>query len=158
MAGSSNAPSVSISELEEDTIVSTSWFGGDAIEAGRGGGTSSGGGGSAGGSGSGFRMLFNDLRLSISSSFPSFALGTMSDRNSKSSEDKASELIGLDPPKELRLREKRVRNLETAVGGGWGTCVWPSTCDSGASAYENDEGVGDGVERRSTDGALVGSS
>ena len=105
--------------LATDAAESMSWLEGGADETGRRGGAS-GGGGRTGGSASGLKMLLSDFIPSMSSSCPSAALGTISDRNSKSSDDRASELLGLDALRELRLREKRPRNLETAEGGGVG--------------------------------------
>ena len=61
-------------------------------------------------------VLTNFSNASVgSSSASSVALGTISDRNSKSSEDNARELRGLAPPP---LRENLFRNRETADGGG----------------------------------------
>jgi hypothetical protein len=95
------------------------------VDAERGGGASGGGrggGGSAGGNGSGRKMSLRLLYPSGSSSWLSEALGTISERNSRSSEDNASELRGLEGPNELRLREKRLRKRETADGGGCRGC------------------------------------
>lgn len=44
----------------------------------------------------------------------------MSERNSRSSVDNARERLELVEPTELRLREKRLRNLDTAEGAGCG--------------------------------------
>lgn len=73
-----------------------------AAEAGRGGGAN-GGGGSTGGRGSGFKISLRFLNRLSSSSWLSEALGTISERNSKSSVESASELLGLADPNELRL-------------------------------------------------------
>ena len=79
-----------------------------------GGGAS--GGGSTGTMGSRL-VLTNFSNASAGSSSPSSAaLGTISDRNSMSSEDKARELRGL-PPTLVRL-ENLLRNRETAEGAG----------------------------------------
>lgn len=147
-----------MSAFETDAAVLMSWLGSAATEAGRGGGAS-GGGGSAGGRGSGFRIELRDSKPSPCSSWPSAALGTMSDRNSKSSVERASELRGLELPKELRLREKRPRNRDTADGGGcWGVCASASAAKSGASAYEDVDCVGDGVGAKATIDAREGST
>ena len=84
-----------------------------------------GGGGRGGGNGGGktdccgfeLKALSKARMLASSSSSPSLALG-ISERNSKSSVESASELLGLEAPRELRFREKRLRNRETADGGG----------------------------------------
>ena len=86
---------------------------------GRSGGGAFGGGANGGGktgtTDSGF-ALTNFSSASVASwSASSLALGTMSDRNSRSSEDSARELRGLPPPPR---RENRLRNLETAEGAG----------------------------------------
>lgn len=56
--------------------------------------TAVGGGGRAGGRGSAFKMLESDGagNSALSSSNPSWALGTISDKTSKSSEDKANDV------------------------------------------------------------------
>lgn len=84
--------------------------GGDFSGA-RGGGAK--GGGNLVGNGDEVIILDNSLSCDASST-SSFALGTMSERNSRSSVDKAREFRGLDP--EFLVREKRVRNRETAEG------------------------------------------
>lgn len=87
-------------------------------------GGAGGGGGSMGGRGPGSTRLTNDFMVkSWSSSGSSFALGTMSERNSRSSDDSARELRGFPLPNALRRREKRLRKRETAdgavAGGTW---------------------------------------
>lgn len=110
--------------------------------AGRGGGAS-GGGGRAGGKGSAFRMVDNGFCCELwSSSNPSLALGTMSDRTSRSSEERARELRTLEEPEMVRLRENRVRNRDTADGAPGGGLWESSTRGSGASAYETGDSEG----------------
>ena len=82
-----------------------------------------GGGGRGGGNGGvrvdccGFELktLSNARMLASSSSSPSLALG-ISERNSRSSEDSASEFRGLPEPIVLRRRENLFRKRETAEG------------------------------------------
>lgn len=62
------------------------------MDAGRFAEGADGGGGSTGGRGSGFKTSEISFRNMRSSSIPSCALGTMSDRNSRSSEESAKEL------------------------------------------------------------------
>lgn len=75
-----------------------------------------GGGANGAGSfvGSGVASIIFDNALSWSSSILSLALGTISDRNSKSSGERASEFLELEPAD--LAREKRLRKRETAVG------------------------------------------
>lgn len=99
-----------------------------------------GGGGRGGGNGGGrieccgceLKTLSNALMLASSSSSPSLALG-ISERNSRSSDDRASEFRGLPDPIVLRRRENLFRKRETAEGA-W--TLFESICGSGASAYE----------------------
>ena len=82
-----------------------------------------GGGGRGGGNGGGktdccgfeLKALSKARMLASSSSSPSLALG-ISERNSKSSEDNASELLGLPGPIVLRRLENLFRKRETADG------------------------------------------
>ena len=64
----------------------------EAVDAGRGRGGAEGGGGSAGGRGSAFSTFVSSFGSVKSSSMPSCALGTISDKNSKSSDESAKEL------------------------------------------------------------------
>lgn len=79
--------------------------------------TGFGGGGRGGGNFSGHseELIILDRPLTSAALFSSSALGTMSDRYSRSSADKAKEACW-----ELVLlaREKRFKNLETAEGAG----------------------------------------
>lgn len=114
------------------------WDRGGGKEDGGAEGGASGGGGRIGGSGS---ALMTELRVSCSrgsSAGSSVTLGTMSDRNSRSSEESAIEAWGLDVGTAVLLREKRPKNRETAEGAGGGLCVRSNT-GSGASAYEPPE-------------------
>ncbi len=84
---------------------------------GAGGGRRVGGGGRAGGRGSGFKIFESPLSwASPSSSLSSCALGTISERNSKSSDDNANEPRELEVLNPLCLREKRLKNRETPEG------------------------------------------
>lgn len=96
------------------------------------------GGGSAGTATTGSRFVLTNFSKASAefSSASSAALGTMSDRNSRSSEDKASELCGL-PPMLLR-RENLFRNRETADGAGG----VPERSCTGSGAVEYDDIVG----------------
>lgn len=100
--------------VASDTDVRTVMLGSCVLKGGGGGG-----GAMVGKVGSAFNVADRDiLEISgASSSIPSWALGTMSDRMSRSSEERANELLGVDVPSELRLRENRVKNRDTAEAG-----------------------------------------
>lgn len=80
-----------------------------------------GGGGRIGGNDGGLRMAASAFAFappSCSLSCSSLALGTMSERNSRSSDDSASEFRGLPEPMALRRLEKRFKKRDTADGAG----------------------------------------
>lgn len=87
----------------------------ETADDGRTGGAD-GGGGMAGGSGSGLSMVVSAFTFSSPSASPSRALGTISERNSRSSDESANDLCALDTLIELCLRENLLRKRETAEG------------------------------------------
>ena len=91
------------------------------------------GGGSADTTGSRFAFTnCSSASAEVSSSASSLALGTISDKNSRSSEDSARELRGL--PAALPRRENLLRKRDTAEGAA-GTSA-PFDTGSGEDEYE----------------------
>lgn len=90
-------------------------------------------------------IIFDNPLSCRSSPSSSSALGTISERNSRSSEESARECRVTEP--DDLLREKRLRNRETADAGAAASISWE--CNGGAS-----EGLrcGAGVEAESEDG------
>lgn len=126
----------------------------------RGGRGALGGGANGGGSfvDNGDDAIKFDSALSCTdSSGSSLALGTMSDRNSRSSDERARELRGLDPPDDL-VREKRLRKRETAEGGGGEGSRTISACgfDMGAETGSDDTAELAGASDTMGMGGMVG--